>query len=227
MSDHTENWEVLEALKARFHEAIGNTPSATIGETLTAALTVVTDLVRSMPADSGRADAEAAIAVLKNIAALPALSRTTSADSLGLVEHLPLVGDRLLNEIASDPEVRAAYVREDIDLPDTIYALAKARLAAQERLGIAPEDRAFLYSTEVETLLTPVLSDMMADLTVCEKKGSNPGQKLPVLAVLRGLLKPYRELGRAVLLQALRDYPHERPYLDRLCEAAKAMAPAA
>lgn len=150
-----------------------------------------------------------------------------SGEQLGLVEPEPLVGDRLLNAIAADPEVFAAYRAEDASLPETTYALARARLDAQERRRIQPEQRVFLHSGTVESILTPLLFNMMGDLTVEQKEGANPGEKIPVLTILREKLRPYGALAEMVLCSILRDYPHPVEHLDRLREAARATAAAA
>jgi hypothetical protein len=49
-----------------------------------------------------------------------------------------------------DPDVREADARWDRATPSTHRNLVHARLAAQARAGIAPEDRAPLHSAQVE-----------------------------------------------------------------------------
>jgi hypothetical protein len=143
------------------------------------------------------------------------LRHSISAEELGLVDEEPLTGDKILNMVAGDPEVRAAFVREDPAFPETIYALAVARLAAQRRMGIPIDKCVLLYSTEAETLLTPPLMRMVR------------GDEVAVLAALRRQLRHFRELADFVLISALRDYAHAFPHLERLREAARATAVAA
>jgi hypothetical protein len=152
-----------------------------------------------------------------------------SGEHLGLIQPEPLLGDRLLNAIASDPEVFAAFRAEDASLPETSAALAHARNAAQERRGIPSAERVFLHSGAIEGMLTPILLGMAMDddLMICLKQGKNPGEKIPVLSLLRERLQQYGPLRDVVLQAALRDYPHQHPHLDRLREAAQAAAAAA
>jgi hypothetical protein len=149
-----------------------------------------------------------------------AVRHTVNAQQVGLVAPEPLLGDRLLNAIANDVAVRAAFKAEDAALPETTFRLADARLLAQERLGIRPDQRSFLYSGEIEGLLNPILFDLRSDLTVVVKEGEDPGAKISVLALLRERLRPYGDLADTVLRSILRDYPHEVEHLDRLREAA-------
>jgi hypothetical protein len=143
------------------------------------------------------------------------LRHNTSAEALGLVEPEPLTGDRILAQIATDPQVRAAADRADPSLPETIYALAVARIAAQDRMGIPADKRAVLFSGQIEDLLmAPVM-----------KLGR--GGEAAVLAALRLQLRHYRELTDFVLMSALRDYPHRSPQIDGLRAAARATAASA
>jgi hypothetical protein len=150
-----------------------------------------------------------------------------SAEQLGLLEPEALVGDRLLNEISCDADVRAAFRAEDVSLPETTYRLARAQIDAMKRRGIPEREYVFMHSGVAETLLTPVLSSMRDDLTVIQQEGANPGEKIPVLTILRQKLKPYGELRDLVLCSILRDYAVTFPHLDRLREAARATAAAA
>jgi len=134
-----------------------------------------------------------------------------SAEEFGLVEPEPLVGDAILGAIANDPEVHAAFVREDPALPETAYELARQRLLAQERLGIPPENRVVLFSGQVEGLLTFPLT-------------RSPFDPDAALALLRRQLRPYREFAEVVLQQALRDFPVRYVTLEQLREAARASA---
>jgi len=140
------------------------------------------------------------------------LRHETNAEAIGLVEPEPLTGDRILGQIATDPQVRAAADRADPSLPETVYALAVARIAAQERIGIPAEKRVVLFSGQVEDLLmAPVM-----------KMGR--GEEAAVLAALRLQLRHYRELTDFVLMSALREYAHGSPQIDALRAAARATA---
>jgi hypothetical protein len=143
------------------------------------------------------------------------LRHGTNAEDLGLVEPEALTGDRILAQIATDQQVRAAADRADPSLPETIYALAVARIAAQERMGIPADKRVVLFSGQVEDLLmAPVM-----------KLGR--GGEAAVLAALRRQLRHFGELGEFVLISALRDYPHASPQIDGLRAAARATAASA
>jgi hypothetical protein len=84
-----------------------------------------------------------------------AIRHSTNAQALGLIAPEPLLGDRLLNAIANDVAVRAAFKAEDAALPETTFRLADARLLAQERLGIPQDQRSFLYSGQIEGCSIP------------------------------------------------------------------------
>jgi hypothetical protein len=143
------------------------------------------------------------------------LRHGTNAEALGLVEPEALTGDRILAEIATDPQVRAAADRADPSLCETMHALAIARLAAQDRMGIPGDKRVVLFSGQIEDLLmAPVL-----------KMGR--GDEAAVLAALRRQLRHFGELADFVLMSALRDYPHASPQIDGLRAAARATAASA
>jgi hypothetical protein len=150
------------------------------------------------------------------------LRHDISAEELGLIEPEPLTGDRILNLIAAEPEVHAALIRLDGDLPDTVYRVAAARLRAQERLGIPADKRVLLYSSEAETLLTPPLMKVASDLMAAESEGSDC--RIPLVELLRRQLRAYRELADFALMSALREYGHAHPHIERLREAARALA---
>jgi hypothetical protein len=63
------------------------------------------------------------------------------------------IGD---NSVADDPDVRAAYALFDRASPSTYRDLVRARLGARARAGIAPDQRAPLYSGDVESYLLPI-----------------------------------------------------------------------
>src|SRR5258706_576408 len=143
------------------------------------------------------------------------LRHGTNAEALGLVEPEALTGDRILAKIATDPQVRAAADRADPSLPETIHALAVARLAAQDRMGIPVGKRVVMFSGEAETLLMAPLMKM------------GRGEEAAVLAALRRQLRQYGELADFILMSALRDYPHCSPQIDGLRAAARATAASA
>jgi hypothetical protein len=66
----------------------------------------------------------------------------------------------ILAMVAEDPEVIEAGRRWDRASPETYPPLIRSRDAALARLGIALEDRPFLYSGEVDGHLLPVVFKM-------------------------------------------------------------------
>jgi hypothetical protein len=141
------------------------------------------------------------------------IRHNASGEQLGLVETLPLVGDQILIAIRDDPEVREAFLREDPAFPLTAYDLAKARLRAQERMGIPEDKRVVMFSSEIDGLLTPLLMRL------------GRGDEVAAVAILRRQLQHYRELGEFVLQSALREYGHSFSHLEALRAAAKVSAP--
>ncbi len=134
---------------------------------------------------------------------------------LGLVELAQLTPDDRLGLVANDPAVRSAVRASDPALPETMAALVRARLDAQARAGVAPEDRAPIYVGEVEALLMPVVFQM--------SRGDGPA----ALATLRqDLRRQYLDMGEAVLVHALRVFPHDSPCIEALREAAREMTAA-
>jgi hypothetical protein len=150
-----------------------------------------------------------------------------NAEELGFIPKEVLTGDRLFNEVTADPDVRPFFLREDPSLPDTLYELALALLACQERMEVQAEQRVFMQSARAETLLTPLLFGMDRDLSIQMNDGANPGRRVPVLTVLREKLRPYRELTDTVVCSILRDCSDAHPHIDRLREAARTTAAAA
>jgi hypothetical protein len=139
-----------------------------------------------------------------------------NALDLGLVELAQLTPDDRLGHVAKDPEVKSALRASDPAKPETMAALVRARLDAQARAGVALADRAPLYSSEVESLLMPVVFPM--------SRGDGPG----ALATLRrDLRRQYLDMGEVVLAHALRVFPHENPGIQALREAAWEMTAAA
>jgi hypothetical protein len=141
------------------------------------------------------------------------LRHDISAEELALIEPEPLTGDRILGMVATDEAVREANKVADPGVPGSIHALAAARLAAQERLGIPEDKRVIMFSTEAETLLTGPLMRM------------GRGDEMAALALLRRQLRAYGPLAEFALTSALRDFGHNFPYLESLRAAAKASAP--
>jgi hypothetical protein len=137
-----------------------------------------------------------------------------SAEQLGLIAPKPPSPDSICNSVANDPQVREAYARFDRATPETHRDLVHARLAAQERYGIAPEHRAPLYSGEVESYLLPLLMRM------------GRGDEGDYLAYIRrDLRRLYGEHGETVLLFMLRTCGLDAA--PRLLEVAMATAEAA
>jgi hypothetical protein len=135
------------------------------------------------------------------------------AESLGLIEPEPLTSNGIIAMVADDPEVKEANRREDPALPETVYALAVARLAAQERRGVPASQRAVIYVSHIEDMLAVPLSRVDFDAQV-------------TLALLRRQLSlRYGGLTDFVLGTIFRDYPHDNhPNFKRLREAARETA---
>jgi hypothetical protein len=133
-----------------------------------------------------------------------------NAEARGLVDPEPLTGDRILGMVATDEVVHEANKVADPSIPESIYALAAARLAAQERRGIPEDKRVVMFSSEAENLLTGPLMRM------------GRGDETATLALLRRQLRAYGPLADFALTSALRDFGHAFPYLENLREAAKA-----
>jgi hypothetical protein len=136
------------------------------------------------------------------------------AETLGFLAPEKKGPDDLLNEIADDPAVREAFLCSDASLPSTMQALAAARLDAEARRGIAPEQRVVLFSGEAEDMLLPTLLRI--------GRGEGPA----ALAHLRRQFwRTYGTLTDVVLLSALRNCSHQNAAL--VLEAATASTPAA
>jgi hypothetical protein len=138
-----------------------------------------------------------------------------SAEELKLVEPLAPSPDVVCGSVATDPAVRQAYARWDAATPSTSRDLVAARLASQERSGIAPDERAPLYSGEVDSYLLPIIMRMGRD------------DEPAVIAYLRrDLRRLYGEYAETMLQFMLRTYRHGSTE-KLLIEAAKATAVAA
>jgi len=139
-----------------------------------------------------------------------------SAEKPGIVEpvKVKLTPDTICGSVANDRDVREADARWDRATPSTYRNLVHARLAAQARAGIAPEDRAPLYSGQVEEYLLPIIFRM------------GRGDEQATVAKLRSdLRRLYGEHTETVLSFMLRTYSHGGT--EALLEAALATAAAA
>jgi hypothetical protein len=125
-----------------------------------------------------------------------------SAEELGLVEKKPLTWDGLVAAVATDAAVLAANRRDDRK------GLVAARLAAQAAMGIPEDQRACLYSGDIETLLAIPLSRLPFDA------------KATLKALRRRLEDEYEDLAETVLRGVLRGYPHPHAAIGLLREAA-------
>jgi hypothetical protein len=130
-----------------------------------------------------------------------------NAEGSGLVEPDQVNPDMFVSLVADDPEVKQAGARWDRATPSTHYDLVRARDAAQARMGVPVENRAFLYSFEIEEYLLPIVVGMW------------PGDEAATAAVLRrDFNERYGDLGPRVLAFCLRTYRHGN--IDGLKRAA-------
>jgi predicted DNA-binding transcriptional regulator AlpA len=139
-----------------------------------------------------------------------------SDEEPGIVEpvKVKVTPDTICGSVAGDPDVREADARLDRATPSTHRNLVHARLAAQARAGIAPEDRAPLHSAQVEEYLLPIIFRM------------GQGDEQATVAKLRSdLRRLYGEYAETVLSFMLRTYRHGGT--EALLEAAMATAAAA
>jgi hypothetical protein len=132
-----------------------------------------------------------------------------SGEALGIVPPYKATPDDILNSVADDPGVREAYARWDRATPSSHRDLVHARLEAQGRAGIAPDERAPLYTGEVESYLLPVTMRM-----------GRGGAPQTLAWIRRDLHRLYGEHGEAVLAFMLRVSQHAGA--DELREAAAA-----
>jgi hypothetical protein len=103
--------------------------------------------------------------------------------------------------------------RSDPMAPSGMRDLVAARIAAQIRMGIDPSDVAPLYSSEVETVLIPILMRM--------GRGDAPGI---VAALRRDFRRQYGDQSEIVLQFMLCSYQHRHAGIAALREAARATA---
>ena len=133
-----------------------------------------------------------------------------NAEELGLVEPEPITPNAIINSVANDPAVRAATGMWDRTAPSTHRDLVRARDEAQARMGILEADRAYLYSTEVESYLLPITMRMAR------------GDEAATIQRLRREFRVlYGDYAERVLTFCLRNYQHANGEgLRRAAEAA-------
>jgi hypothetical protein len=120
-----------------------------------------------------------------------------SGEELGLVERVEPTPDDIYASVADDPAVIEAGKLWDRATPSTHRDLVAAVLAAQERAGIAPGDRAPISSGEGDTFLIPIIMRM--------GRGDEP----MVLDQMRRQIRArYGEFAELVLGFLLRNYRH-------------------
>jgi hypothetical protein len=136
-----------------------------------------------------------------------------TALDLGLVEPYQLGPDDRIHLVSDDPQVRDAFRASDLTVPASMAALVRARLEAQARMGISPEDRAPIFSSEVETILMPVV--------MCMGEDDGPAKLMEIRGEMR---QRYADMGETVLAYALRIYQHNAPGIDQLRAAAREAA---
>jgi hypothetical protein len=137
----------------------------------------------------------------------PPENRAPEAERSGLVEPDEVNPDMILSLVADDPEVKQAGARWDRATPSTHYDLVRARDAAQARMGIPVKNRAFLYSSEIDEYLLPIVVRMW------------PGDEAATAQVLkRDFNERYNDLSPRVLEFCLRTFHHRN--IDGLKRAA-------
>jgi len=109
--------------------------------------------------------------------------------------------------VADDCKVKEAAARLDRATPSTHYDLVRARDEAQARMGIPIGDRAFLYSTEVDDYLLPIVNCMWPG-----------GEVATAQALRRDFDERYGDLSSRVLEFCLRTFQHGN--IDGLKRAA-------
>lgn len=120
-----------------------------------------------------------------------------SGEDLGLVECIQPTPDDVYASVAEDPGVMEAGKLWDRATPSTHRNLVAAVLAAQERAGVAPENRVPVSTSEADDFLIPIIMRM--------GKGDEP----MVLAQIRRQLRArYGEFSELVLSFMVRNYKH-------------------
>jgi hypothetical protein len=143
--------------------------------------------------------------------AVPALilRHDHNAEELGLVEPEKITPDMILASVSNDPEVKEAGARWDRATPSTHRDLVRARDDAQARLGIAPQDRAYLNSSEIDSYLLPIAMRM-----------GRGEEAVTVQRLRREFRALYGDYAERVLAFCLRSYQHA--HSDGLRRAAEA-----
>jgi hypothetical protein len=125
------------------------------------------------------------------------LRHNISAEEMGIIPEVRPTPDDVYASVADDPAVVEAGKLWDRTTPSTHRDLVAAVLAAQERAGIKPEERAPISSGEVDGFLIPIIMRM--------GKGDEP----MVLDQMRRQLRArYGEFAELVLGFMLRNYRH-------------------
>jgi hypothetical protein len=151
-----------------------------------------------------------------------------SAEELGVIPPAVPTADDLVNSVCDDPAVRQAWTLFDRATPSTSYDLAKARLEAQARAGIAPQQRAPMRVLEIDDYLLPVVLRMDkgdAPAILAWMLGAPPADDhISYLVAGRfSLRRLYGEFAEVVLAFMLREFPHGG-LIDGLREAARETA---
>jgi hypothetical protein len=138
------------------------------------------------------------------------LRHGVTAEGLRIIEPEVVTPDMILNSVADDSAVVAAMRAWDRATLSTHRDLARARDAAQERIGVPPDERVFLYSAEVDGELLPIVMRM------------GRGEEAAKAQVLqRNFNQRYGELGPRVLASCFRSYRHGN--IDGLRHAVEAL----
>jgi hypothetical protein len=120
-----------------------------------------------------------------------------SGEEFGIVERVLPTPDEVYMSVAEDPEVIKAGRLWDRATPATHRNLVAPVLAAQERAGVAPEDRVPMSLSEVDDFLIPIIMRM--------GKGDEP---IVLDRMRRQLRARYGEFAEIVLGFMVRNYRH-------------------
>jgi hypothetical protein len=151
-----------------------------------------------------------------------------SAEELGIIPPAVPTADDIVNSVCDDPAVRKAWTLYDRATPSTSYELVKARLEAQARAGIAPQQRAPMRTLDVDDYLMAIVLRMHrrdAPAIVAWMLGAPPADEhIGYLVAGRfSLRRLYGELAETVLAFMLREFQHGG-LIDPLREAARETA---